>query len=106
MNMATGSNRVFTATAEENISAGEIVIRGKLVGVAVYGIAAGGTGAVERFREVISKYDGAAEAAQGATAYYNQTTKTITASASGAIEIGLFSVGAAKGDATASVFLN
>ena len=106
MNMATGSNRVFTVTAENDISAGEIVIRGKLVGVACYGIPEGETGAVERFREVILKYDGASDASQGATAYYNQTTKTITATASGATEIGIFSVGAVKGDASAVVFLN
>ena len=106
MNMATGSNKVFTVTAEEYISAGEIVIRGKLIGVACYGIPAGETGAVERFREVVLKYDGAAAAEQGAVAYFNTTTRTITVTASGATEIGLFSVGAAKGDATASVFLN
>lgn len=103
MNYAKGSNRSFNYTPAKDIAAGDIVIAGGLIGITPYSIKAGETGTVDRFREVEVPYDGAADAAQGATAYWKDGKAT--AASSGAVEIGYFAAGVTSKNATCSILL-
>ena len=103
MNFSKGTNRSFNYTATTDIAAGDIVVAGGLIGITPYSIKAGETGTVDRFREVEVPYDGAADATQGATAYWKD--KKATASATGAVEIGYFSTDVKSKDSACSILL-
>ena len=100
------SGKSFTVTAAANIAAGDIVIAGGLHGVAPYAIPQGATGVIEREGEFEAAYDGAADASQGASAYWNATTGKITASSSDTTLIGYFALAAASGDTLCRVILS
>lgn len=99
------SGKSFTVVAASDIAAGDIVIANGLHGVAPYAIPQGAAGTIEREGEFEAEYDCAADAAQGASAYWNATSGKVSASSSSATLIGFFAAAAASGDTVCRVIL-
>lgn len=99
-----GNGKQFKVVADSKIEAGDVVVKGSLVGVAAYPIPAGETGVVERDGEFECVYDGAA-ANQGAKAYWDATNKRVTATQSTNTAIGYFALAAVSGDTVCRVIL-
>ena len=100
------SGKSFTIVAGSNIAAGDVVIVNGLHGVAPYAIPSGTVGTIEREGEFEIAYDGASDASQGASAYWNATSGAVSASSSSATLIGVFAASAASGDTVCRVILS
>lgn len=95
-------------TAPYAVTAGQGALIGATFGVAITDIA---NGAVGTFTTegvfTLTKATGASTGgAQGALAYWNNTNRNVTASASGNTKIGVFTATCADADATCRVRLN
>ena len=100
-----GFGKQFVVTAGSDIAAGDVVIAGNLHGVAPSDIQTGHVGIIEREGEYEIAYDGAANATQGAAAYWNATTGKVTTTSSNNTAIGYFALAAAAGDTVCRVVL-
>ena len=98
----TGKNITFTAGA--NVSSGELVKIGALIGVAHNAIVSGSEGeaALEGVYEVPKE---AEVMAQGAVVYFNATNKTVTTTSGSNTVAGYVFVAAAQADTTVRVKL-
>src|SRR5262245_39799172 len=96
---------VLTLIAPADVKSGDGVLVGKLFGVATYDAAAGAE--VEcGVTDVWELAKAAGALAQGATVYWDNTAKNVTATATGNSLIGAVTEAAAAGAATARVRLN
>lgn len=99
--------QTLTLTAPETVTSGEGVIVGGIFSVAQADAASGA--AFEGLTEGVFDFPktAAVTPAQGAAAFFNNTTKAVTGtSATGLFKIGVFTKTAAGGDATARVRLD
>lgn len=100
-----GSGKQITIVAGSSIAAGDVVVANGLIGVAPYSIAAGATGVVDLEGDFELDFDGASASEQGVAAYYNSTTKKVTATSTDNTAIGHFAVATASGATRCRVIL-
>ncbi len=96
------NGEVYNHVAAADISSGDVVVMGTVVGVAVTDIASDETGSVQAYG-VFELPKVASALAQGAKVYWTGTN--VTATASGNTEMGVAFAAAASGDATVQVKL-
>lgn len=97
---------IIDYTATEDVKSGEVVVKGKLIGIAITDIKNGSVGAIQRTGVwTLSKEAGKAFA-QGDNVYYDATSKVITSTETDNTLIGIAAYPSVSVETEAQVIIN